>query len=37
MLGGGSQFRYLPVGVVSEDIVVVREGNGNKGEFKISD
>ena len=33
MFGRGSWFRYLPVGVVSEDIVVVREGSGNKGEL----
>ena len=37
MFGRESQFRYLPVGVVSEDIVVIRERYGDEGEIKISD
>ena len=32
MFGRGSRFRYLPVGVVSEDIVVIRDGGESKVE-----
>ena len=35
MFGRGSRFRYFPVGVVSEDVVVI--GGGDKGKVKISD
>ena len=35
MFGRGSQFRYFPVGVVSEDVVVIR--GGDKGKVTISD
>ena len=34
MSGRGSWFRHFPVGVVSEDVVVVRDGG--KGKVEIS-
>ena len=34
--GRGRQFKYFPVGVVSEEVVIVGEGNGGKGEVKVS-
>ena len=35
IFGRGSRFRYFPVGVVSEDVVVI--GGGDKGKIKIFD
>ena len=37
VFGRGRQFRYFPVGVVSEEVDVVVERNGGEGEFKIFD
>ena len=33
MFGRERRFRYFPVGVVSEEVVVVWEGDGGKGEI----
>ena len=35
--GRGRQFRYLPVGVVSEEVVVIWERDGGEGEVNVSD
>ena len=35
--GRGRWFRYFPVGVVSEEVDVVVEGDWSKGEIKIFD
>ena len=37
VFGRGRRFRYLPVGVVSEEVDVVVEGNWSEGEVKVSD
>ena len=37
VFGRGRRFRYLPVGVVSEDVDVIIEGDWGKGEIKVSD
>ena len=37
IFGRGSRFRYFPVGVVSEDVVIVRGGGRYESEIKISD
>ena len=34
--GRGSWFRYLPVGVVSDNVVVIRKESGDEGKVKIS-
>ena len=37
VFGRGRRFRYFPVGVVSEEVDVVVEGDGCEGEVEISD
>ena len=37
VFGRGRWFRYFPVGVVSEEVDVVVEGDGSEGEVDVSD
>ena len=37
VFGRGSWFRYFPVGVVSEEVDVIIEGDRGKGKIKVSD
>ena len=37
VFGRGRRFRYFPVGVVSEEVDVVVEGNGSECEVDVSD
>ena len=37
VFGRGRRFRYFPVGVVSEEVDVIIEGNWGEGEIKVSD
>ena len=36
VFGRGRWFRYFPVGVVSEEVDMVVEGNGGEGEVDVS-
>ena len=37
VFGRGRRFRYLPVGVVSEEVDVIIKGDRDKGKIKVSD
>ena len=37
VFGRGRRFRYFSVGVVSEEVDVIIEGDWGKGEIKVSD
>ena len=37
VFGRGRWFRYFPVGVVSEEVDVIIEGDWGKGKIKVSD